>query len=154
MGTATTNASGVATLSGVSVAVFGAGTYPGVVGASFAGDSAYAGSNGSGTLTINSTTSSLPTSLSNVSGSGKSGGSATVTATLTANGTPVVGRSVVFALTEGGATTAFGTATTNASGIATLTGVSLAGLVPGTYLSAARASPVTRPTDAALATAR
>jgi uncharacterized repeat protein (TIGR01451 family) len=52
VGSAVTDANGVATLSGVSVAGFSAGSNPGAVGASFAGDSGYQPSNNSGTLTI------------------------------------------------------------------------------------------------------
>lgn len=48
----TTDASGVATLSGVSLAGINVGSYPGAVGASFAGDSSYASTNQSGTLTV------------------------------------------------------------------------------------------------------
>jgi hypothetical protein len=49
-GTATTDASGVATLSGASLSGINAGT--GTVGASFAGDSGFLGSSGSGSLTV------------------------------------------------------------------------------------------------------
>ena len=52
VGTATTNADGVATLTGVSLTGIGAGTYTGYVGASFAGDANYDGSSGSGDLTV------------------------------------------------------------------------------------------------------
>ena len=52
VGTATTNASGVATLTGVSLAGFNAGTFAGAVGASFAGDSTDAASSASGDLTV------------------------------------------------------------------------------------------------------
>jgi len=48
----TTNASGIATLSGVSLAGINAGSYPGAVGASFAGDSSYASSTQNGLLTV------------------------------------------------------------------------------------------------------
>src|SRR3712207_6724477 len=44
-GSAVTDASGVATVSGVSAAGFGAGSHPGAVGASFAGDAGYNASN-------------------------------------------------------------------------------------------------------------
>jgi uncharacterized delta-60 repeat protein/CSLREA domain-containing protein len=52
VGTAATNASGVATLSNVSIAGVGAGTYAGAVGASFASDSAFTGSASSGALEV------------------------------------------------------------------------------------------------------
>src|SRR5207249_4880259 len=51
-GSATTDADGVATLTGVSLAGINGGTYSTGVGASFAGDGTYASSSGSGTLTI------------------------------------------------------------------------------------------------------
>ena len=47
VGSAMTNGSGVATLSGVSLSGINANTYPSVVGASFVGDSSYAASSGS-----------------------------------------------------------------------------------------------------------
>ena len=53
VGSATTNASGVATLTGVSLAGIDAGTYPGAVEASFTTDSTHTGSSGSATLTVN-----------------------------------------------------------------------------------------------------
>ena len=52
VGTATTNADGVATLAGASLAGWSAGTYSGVVTASFAGNSSYAPSIGSAALTV------------------------------------------------------------------------------------------------------
>jgi hypothetical protein len=48
----TTDASGIATLSGVSLAGISAGNHPGAVGASFAGDASYASTSTSGTLTV------------------------------------------------------------------------------------------------------
>jgi hypothetical protein len=53
VGTVTTDAAGVAILPGVSLLGFNAGTFNGAVGASFAGDSADAGSSTSGNLTVN-----------------------------------------------------------------------------------------------------
>jgi hypothetical protein len=53
VGTATTNAGGIATLSGASLSGFNAGSYPTGVGASFAGDAGFSGSSGTNTLTIN-----------------------------------------------------------------------------------------------------
>jgi hypothetical protein len=52
LGTATTDANGVATLTGVSLVGLDAGTYPGTLSASFAGDSTYAGNSASGTLVV------------------------------------------------------------------------------------------------------
>jgi hypothetical protein len=52
VGSASTNSSGTATLPNASLSGISAGTYPTGVGASFAGDSTYAGSGGSNSLTI------------------------------------------------------------------------------------------------------
>ncbi len=52
LGTATTDANGVASLSGVSLGSLPAGTYPGAVSASFGGDASDAASTGSGDLSI------------------------------------------------------------------------------------------------------
>lgn len=75
----------------------------------------------------------LRTMLSAVSGIGTSGGTATLMSTLTANGSPLAGKAINFTLNEGGAVTTVGTATTDANGVATLSGVSLAGFNAGTY---------------------
>jgi hypothetical protein len=81
-GTATTDASGIATVSGVSVSGINAGTQTGAVGASFAADSSYSGSSGSGDLTLtkaSSTTAvSCPASVT-YDGSAKTPCSASVT---------------------------------------------------------------------------
>jgi len=53
VGSATTNASGVATLTGVSLAGIDAGTYTDAVGASFTTDSTHTGSSDSANLTVN-----------------------------------------------------------------------------------------------------
>jgi hypothetical protein len=52
VGNATTNGSGTASLSGVSLTGINAGSYPGAIQASFAGDSVYAASSGSSTLNV------------------------------------------------------------------------------------------------------
>ena len=52
VGSASTNGSGVATLSGVSLAGINAGSYPTGVGASFAGDGSFDPSSGSSSLTV------------------------------------------------------------------------------------------------------
>ena len=51
-GSATTDASGVATLGGVPLGAIAAGSYPGAVGATFAGAPGFASSSGSGALTV------------------------------------------------------------------------------------------------------
>ena len=53
MGTATTDANGVATLTGVSLSGLNAGTYSNAVSVRFSGDPTYAASSGSGTLVVN-----------------------------------------------------------------------------------------------------
>jgi hypothetical protein len=52
VGSAVTNVSGVASISGVSLAGIGAGSYPAGVGANFAGDTSYSSSSGSAALTV------------------------------------------------------------------------------------------------------
>ena len=65
VGTAVTNASGIATLPNVSLVQGGipinAGTYPGALGVSFAGDDQYAASTGSSTLTVTKATLTVTT---------------------------------------------------------------------------------------------
>jgi len=117
VGTATTNSSGVATLTGVTTTDT-AGTHTGAVVASFAGDTSYAApTNGTGNLTVSKAGASLGT----VSGSASFGGTATLTATLTSNVTSngISGETVTFTL-DG---TSVGTQTTDSSGVAKLTGI-------------------------------
>jgi Bacterial Ig-like domain (group 3) len=114
VGTATTGPGGLAILSGVAN-TDGVGSYTGVVGASFAGDSNYETSSGTGNLVVGATASTL----GSVSGTATLGGTATLTATLTSSGTGISGQTISFML-DG---TSVGTATTNSSGVATLTGV-------------------------------
>ena len=59
VGSATTDGSGVATLSGVSLTGVNAGSYPGAVGATFAGDTSYLTSNNTGTLSVNKASTSV-----------------------------------------------------------------------------------------------
>jgi hypothetical protein len=138
VGAASTNANGVATLSGVSVAAFSPGTYAGVVRASFSGDSAYAISAAAGPLVIGPET--TPTGLSGVGASGLQGESATLFATLMSGGAGVAGKNVVFTLNDDGTVKVVGTATTDLFGVATLSDVSLAGFTGGTYVGAVGAT--------------
>jgi hypothetical protein len=69
------------------------------------------------------------TVLSVAAASGTYGGTADLSATLTAGGVGVSGKTISFSLNGVPA----GTATTNAAGVATGTGVSLAGIAAGTY---------------------
>ena len=82
----------------------------------------------------------MPVILLAVSGSGTFGGTATLTSTLTANGMALAGLTITFILNEGGTVTTVGTAATNTNGVATLSGVSLAGLNAGSYSGAVGAS--------------
>lgn len=85
------------------------------------------GTNGSATLTI--VDNDLPaTSISAVSGSGVYNTTATLTATLT-SGSPVSGKTISFKVNG----TSVGTATTDVNGVATLSGVNIAGRNVGTY---------------------
>jgi CSLREA domain-containing protein len=109
-----------------------------------------AGVNGTATITVTVTATNGRTAtdtflltivendpvFSAVSGSGVYAGTATLTATLTLGGNPVAGKFVDFALNDNLA----GSAMTNASGVATLTGVSLSGINAGTYSNAVRAA--------------
>jgi hypothetical protein len=77
-----------------------------------------------------------PTSVSDVSGSGTYGGAATLTAKLTSGGSELSDKMISFTLNGD----TVGTAETDANGVATLTGVSLAGLNAGTHTNAVGAS--------------
>jgi hypothetical protein len=68
------------------------------------------------------------TSISAVSGSGTYGGTATLTATLKSGTTPLGGKSISFTVNGNGV----GSATTDGSGVASLGGVSIAGINAGT----------------------
>jgi len=130
--TAVTDSSGVATLSNVSLAGINAGTYPIAIGASFAGDTNYLSSSGTGTLTVNQASTGLAVDPA----SGTYGGTTTLTATLTAGGVGVANQTVTFTLNG----ISVGSATTDGSGVVTLQNVSLAGINAGTYPGYVRAS--------------
>ncbi len=116
VGTAVTNSSGVANLTGVATAD-AVGTVANGVIASFAGTTNDVASSGTGNLVV----SPAGTTLNSVSGSAAVGGTATLTATLIAGNTgiPISGETVLFHL-DG---TSVGSAVTNNAGVATLTGV-------------------------------
>src|SRR5207249_4912327 len=65
VGNATTNASGVATLTGVSLSGINAATYASGVGASFAGDTSFAASSGTNSLIVNKATPTATLAVSN-----------------------------------------------------------------------------------------
>ena len=76
------------------------------------------------------------TSLAVASASGTYGGTTTLSATLTSSGTGVGGKTISFTLNGSPA----GSSSTNGSGIATISGVGLAGINAGTYPSGVGAS--------------
>lgn len=82
--------------------------------------------------------SALTTSLAAANATGGYGGTTSLSATLTASGTGsgASGEPVTFKLNGA----SVGTSTTNASGVATLSGVSLSGIAQGTYAGAISAS--------------
>ena len=71
------------------------------------------------------------TALAAAGATGTYGGTATATTTLTADGAPLANEPISFSLNGQGV----GTATTNASGVASLSDISLAGYSAGTYTS-------------------
>ncbi|HET9757245.1 MAG TPA: PxKF domain-containing protein [Candidatus Limnocylindrales bacterium] len=85
VGPATSNSSGVATLSNASLAGINAGTYASGISASFAGDSGFASSNGSATLTVNMAAGSV--TINNIPSSATYGGSFTPMFTKVGDGT-------------------------------------------------------------------
>jgi hypothetical protein len=136
-GTATTDAHGVATVTGVSLGSLSAGTYPGAISASFDGDASDAASTASGDLTIARATSILAVKVA----SGTYGTTATFAATLTAAGVPLAREPVTFfTVTASGHTITLGTASTDAHGFASVSGVSLGSVPAGTYTGAVFAS--------------
>ncbi|HET9667741.1 MAG TPA: PxKF domain-containing protein [Desertimonas sp.] len=85
VGPATTNSSGVAALSSASLAGINAATYASGISASFAGDSGFAASDGSATLTVNKAAGSV--TINNIPSSATFGGSFTPTFTKAGDGT-------------------------------------------------------------------
>jgi uncharacterized repeat protein (TIGR01451 family) len=80
VGSATTTASGVATVSNVSLAGINAGSYPTAVGASFAGDSGYTASNSTASLTVGKADTTTTVNANNATYDGNPhGGTASVT---------------------------------------------------------------------------
>ncbi len=80
VGSASTNAGGVATLAGVSLSGVNAGTYAGVVGAAFAGDANFTAAGGTGALSVSKAATTTAVTVSNATYDGNPhGGSANVT---------------------------------------------------------------------------
>ena len=140
VGTAVTNASGVATLSSVSLAGIGAASYPTGVGASFAGDASYAASSGTSSLTVSQKSVTPAISSSNKPYDG------TTSATLTScTLTGLVGGDV--ASCTGTAT--FDTASVGAGKTVTVTGLTLTGAAAGNYALASTTATTTAAITAA-----
>jgi Bacterial Ig-like domain (group 3) len=131
-GTAVTDSSGVAKLTGVATSG-PVGPDTGAVVASFAGDIGNKPSNGTGDLVV----SPAATTLSAASGTATFGGPATLVATLTSDvtGQGVSGATVAFTLSG----TSVGTALTDSSGVATLKDVTTTDTA-GTHTGAVVAS--------------
>ena len=108
------------------------GFYARGIGAGFAGDSTHKSTIAHGPLLV----SRLPATIGGVSASGIYGGVATIGATMTSRGAAVVGQTVQFRVMG----QVVGTAVTDSQGIATLGGVSLAGVKAGAYANAISAS--------------
>ena len=79
--------------------------------------------------TFTTTVATTPTSLSVAAASGVYGGTTTLSATLTSGASPLAGRTVSFSLNGA----SVGSSTTNASGVASLSNVSLSGINAGFY---------------------
>ena len=133
VGTAVTDSTGVASLSGVATSD-PVGTHTGAVVASYAGGTDYlAASDATGDLVV----SQAATTLGSVSGTASFGGPATLVATLTSSVTSqgISGETVSFTL-DG---TDVGTAVTDSTGVASLSGVATSDPV-GTHTGAVVAS--------------
>ena len=128
-----TSVSGNGSMCSVTVTSSSAANSPYTLTAQYGSDTTHARSSGTATLTVNA---QAPTTISAVSGSGTFGGTATLTATLTSSGSPVSGKTISFQLNGNPA----GAGTTNASGVATVSGVSLTGINAGSYANAVSAS--------------
>jgi hypothetical protein len=123
IGTATTDASGVSTISYTPTA---AGTY--AIKAAYTGNQTggtYASSNATGTLTVNPPNvqpTTKPTALNlNVPKTVATGVPATVEATLTQGGSPLPNENIIFSQTlQGGSASSMGYASTDSNGVATL----------------------------------
>src|SRR5207244_1761487 len=113
-GSATTNASGVASIAAASLGTINAGTYPTGVAANFAGDAGFTASGGSNSLTVNQGTVTVTVTV--IPASITYGGTVELDADLSPG---LSGRTISFDI----AGTAVGTANTNGSGKAKLMGV-------------------------------
>src|SRR5262249_18196986 len=109
-----------------------------IIRACYSGTGGGTGTQDSSAVLTQTVNSAAATTISAVSGSGTFGGTATLTATLkrTSDNSPVSGKTITFLLNGNAA----GTGTTDASGVATVTGVSLTGINAGSSPNAVSAS--------------
>jgi hypothetical protein len=125
VGSAVTDASGVATLSNVAMTGIGAASYPTGVAASFAGDASFGGSSGNNSLTVNQRSVTPSVTAANKTYNG------TTAATLTGcTLSGVIGGDVV---TCTGGTATFATAAVGTAKTVTATGLGLSGAQAGNY---------------------
>jgi Flp pilus assembly pilin Flp len=128
----TTDASGTATLSSVSLGAIAAGTYTTGIGVVFQGDTGYRMSTNTGTLIVSPT----PTTIAVMSASSTYGGTVSLIATLSSGSVGLSNEPLSFNL-NGTAVCTLGVTcpTTDANGIATLSNVSLGSIASGPYPS-------------------
>lgn len=126
-GEAQTNNQGVAAVYDVSLPIeLGPGTHTGAIGASFAGNTNYFSSSGSGNLTINQASAVIQV----YKASGPYGGKVNLSAKLTnSSGIPLSGRKLHFRLNGMDINDAF----TDNGGVASISGVSIAGIDAGIH---------------------
>lgn len=122
---AQTNSSGVAAVSGASIADIDAGTHTGAITASFTASGGYASASANGDLTVQqSSTVLIVTSLT-----GTYGGKVDLSAELTSGGNPLSGKSISFKLNG----LPVGSAATGTNGVAVLQAVGLSGIDAAAY---------------------
>src|SRR5215212_1409455 len=135
VGSATTNASGIATLSNVPLTGIAAGYYPYGAGAAFAGDGSWNATSIAADLRVSGTATTLV--VNPISGTYR-GTSSPISATLTQTigGAALSGKTINFYLDD----VLIGSAATNASGIASIAGVDLTGYDAGSYIGSLEAT--------------
>ena len=126
VGSATTNASGVATLAAASLTGINAGSYPTGVGASFAGEALLGTSSGTAALTV-----STKTVTPSITASNKQYDGTTAATILTRTLTGVVGTDNV---TLTGGTATFANKNIGTGKLVTATGLTLGGTAAGNYV--------------------
>ncbi|HEX2913780.1 MAG TPA: Ig-like domain repeat protein [Chloroflexia bacterium] len=140
VGSAVTNASGVATLNNVSLAGINAGSYPNAIAASYAGGTisgtSYAASSGTANLTVTAATTATAVDPATVAYQASSASTVSLKATVTATsaGTPVVTTGkVLFTVTQGATTIGTATSGNISNGVATVNYSIPAGTPAGSY---------------------